>query len=65
LGSYIAAITLWIVADIPVKFLLFGWLGTDSTIGFIARTLASGLVGWGILSMVVGEFCTVTRRDVL
>ncbi|HEV8247183.1 MAG TPA: hypothetical protein VGP93_15505 [Polyangiaceae bacterium] len=45
-----------------MKFLLFEHFG-ESDIGVLARIIASGIVGWGLLSVIVGAFSTVEGRS--
>ena len=58
IGPIIAAIILWTIADIPVVAILYSQFG-KSDIVVLARAIVSGLVGWGILSVVVGGFTRV------
>jgi len=62
LGPAVGAIVLWTLADIPIRLFLFALLG-DSDIGFMARTVVSGLAGWGILALVFGGFTKVGERS--
>ena len=62
-GAYIATIIVWIVLDFPVKFLMFALTGTDGVSALIARIIASGLVGWGLASLMVGSLSTVTVQN--
>jgi hypothetical protein len=61
LGPVVAAIVLWTLADIPIKLFIYGTLG-DSGIGLLSRIVASGLVGWVILHLIVGGFAKVEER---
>lgn len=61
-GAFIATIVLWILADIPVKLVLFETFGTESLTGLFARVFVSGAVGWGLAFLIVGSFSTITAR---
>lgn len=61
-GPSVFAIALWVVADIPVKGALYQFMGFELWPGVILRALASGLVGFGLLSIIVGGFSKVSLR---
>ena len=60
-GPLIAAIILWTIVEIPIKFIVYQILG-DGDASFVVWAIASGVVGWCILSLVVGGFSTVEQR---
>ena len=61
-GAFVATIALWILADIPVKLFLFETFGAESLTGLFARVFVGGAVGWGLASLIVGNFSTITAR---
>lgn len=58
-GPWVAAIVLWILADIPVKYFLYDRFGFDSFGGVVARVVVSGLIGLGIIAFVLRQFSTI------
>jgi uncharacterized protein (DUF983 family) len=60
--AFVVFIILWIIADIPVRFIVFETFGYDGAIAFAARVIASGAIGWFIAYLVVGNLSTVAVR---
>ena len=60
----IATLVLWTIADIPVKLVAFELFGSEGLTGILARAIASGLVGYVLAYLIVGNFSSVTERHV-
>jgi len=58
-GPTIAAIVIWIVADIPLKVVLYSALGNNGYLPFLVRTVLSGLLGVVLLATAIGQFSEV------
>jgi len=58
----VVVIILWVIADIPVKFIILETFGYDGAMALAARVIGSGAVGWLIANLVVGNFSTVAVR---
>jgi uncharacterized protein (DUF983 family) len=58
-GPNIAALIIWIIADIPLKMMLYALLGDHGYLPIVIRALLSGFLGWAVFAIVVGQFSQV------
>jgi uncharacterized protein (DUF983 family) len=61
-GPFVTTFVIWTVVEIPVKAFIYATFG-DNLGSLVTFALISFAIGWGLATVIVGGFSTVTSRD--